>query len=105
MDSESIMVMLGDGGDDVRREDIIGGQPLCEPSRTVRTGPNLNSTQNGDPKDLYLQREGRNEHDEVMRIPKRFCKSLLKSRDMTVCIWHKSVCTLPKRFGQGSNRP
>ena len=74
----------------------IGGQPPCEQSRTVRTGPNLNSTQNGDPKDTYLQCAGRNKQDEVMYIPKRVCKSLLKSRDMTVCIWHKSVRTLPK---------
>jgi hypothetical protein len=80
----------------IKSQSYIGGQPLCEPSRTVRTGPNLNSTQNGDPKDTYLQCEGRNKHDEVMYIPKRFCKSLLKSRDMTVCIWHKSVRTLPK---------
>ena len=72
------------------------GAASVEPSRTVRTGPNLNSTQNGDPKDTYLQCEGRNKHDEVMYIPKRFCKSLLKSRDMMVCIWHKSVRTLPK---------
>ena len=76
---------------------IHRGAASVEPGRTVRTGPNLNSTQNGDPKDTYLQCEGRNKHDEVMCIPKRFCKSLLKSRDMTVCIWHKSVCTLPRK--------
>ena len=73
------------------------GAASVEPGRTVRTGPNLNSTQNGDPKDTYLQCEGRNKHDEVQCIPKRFCKSLLKSRNMTVCIWHKSVCTLPRK--------
>ena len=73
------------------------GAASVEPGRTVRTEPNLNSTQNGDPKDTSLQCEGRNKHYEVMCIPKRFCKSLLKSRNMTVCIWHKSVCTLPRK--------
>ena len=64
--------------------------------RTVRTGPNLNSTQNGDPIDWYRGYAGRNEHDAIRGVPGRFCKSLRKSRDMKVCIWHKTVCIWPE---------
>ena len=64
--------------------------------RTVRTGPNINSNQNGDCIDWYRGYARCDKHDEVRGIPERFCKSLWKSQDMKVCIWHQMVCILPK---------
>ena len=72
------------------------GAASMQTCRTVLTGPNLNSTQNGDPIDWYRGYAGRDKLDELRGVPERFCESLWKSRDMKVCIWHKMFCILPE---------
>ncbi len=59
--------------------DVNRGAASVEPGLTVRTWLNLNSTQNGEPKDTYLQREGRNKHDEVMCFLKGFANLFWKA--------------------------
>ena len=65
---------------------FIGGQTPPKPGQTVQTRPNLNLTQNGDPRDSYREYEGRNKHDKLGGVAERFCKSLRKIQDMTVRI-------------------